>query len=76
MSVTDPSQPSKSIFLSKTFWLSLLSPLVGWLASKYLVGLPPDSVAALTQALAALAVANIGTRLVTNQPVHILPPKA
>jgi hypothetical protein len=76
MSLIDNQADSKSIFLSKTFWLSLLSAPVGYLASKYLIGMPPDAVVALTQALAALAVANIGTRLVTKQPVHILPPKA
>lgn len=52
----------KSLFVSKTFWLNVLGIAVsvsGYVPPKY--GMP------------VMAVANIGVRLLTNQPVSLLP---
>lgn len=52
----------KHILLSKTFWLNLAG-----IAASYGGFLPPK------YSVPVLAVANIGVRLLTNQPVSILP---
>lgn len=55
---------SKNFLKSKTFWLNL-----GGLALTYGNLLPPK------YAVPTLAIANIGVRLLTNQPLTILPQK-
>lgn len=54
----------KSIFKSKTFWFNVLG-----IAASYGNLLPPK------YSVPTLAVANIGLRLITNQPVGIIPQK-
>lgn len=66
--------PSKSLFVSKTFWLALLSPLAGWLTSKYGLDLSAAQQDIVAQALGALAAAVIAVRLKTSPPVHIVKP--
>ena len=53
---------SKNILTSKTFWLNLAG-----IAASYGGFLPPK------YSVPVMAVANIGVRLLTNQPVTILP---
>lgn len=53
---------SKNIIKSRTFWLNILG-----LAAGYGEFLPPK------YAVPILAVANIGVRILTNQPVNLLP---
>ena len=53
----------KNILLSKTFWLNVLG------AAVVVAGVVPTTKAGMI----VLAAANIGVRLVTNQPVNIFP---
>lgn len=63
---------SKSIFLSKTLWVNLGTAVFTWLATKY--GITVDAQTQNEIIVGALAVANIGLRLITKQPVHIVSP--
>lgn len=73
---TNIDQPeSKSIFTSKTFYLGLLSPLIGWAVAKIGFNLPPDVVSAVTEALATASVAFVTNRFFTSQPVHVVTPQ-
>ena len=56
----------KSIFASKTFWLNVLGGAISIAASGVI---PPK------YSMPTMAVANIGMRLITSQPVTVLPPK-
>lgn len=56
---------SKSLFASKTFWFNALSAVV---ELTQILPLPVGTVAAIA------AVANVGLRLISNQPVHIVAP--
>lgn len=56
---------SKAIWKSKTFWFNALTAAV---ELTQVLPLPVGTVAAIA------AVANIGLRLISNQPVHIVPP--
>lgn len=53
----------KSIFASRTFWMNLLG---GAVAVAQLV--PPK------YSIPALAIANMGMRLISNQGVYVIPP--
>jgi DNA-binding transcriptional regulator YdaS (Cro superfamily) len=60
------SIPAKSIFRSKTFWINLavFAPLVAqWVTGHHWVA-PEDSAM-------IVAAANIGLRILTNQPVTV-----
>lgn len=61
----------KSLFASKTFWLNILVLPAAQLLLRYGVTLDPDTVNALS--IVAVAAANIGMRLFTQQPVTVLP---
>lgn len=52
----------KSIFKSKTFWFNVVS-----IAASYGQLLPPK------YAVPVVTIGNIGLRLITNQPVGIIP---
>jgi hypothetical protein len=57
---------SKSLFASKTLWINVL------MVANQLVGavpIPPEYAAVL------IALVNLGLRLVTTQPVHLVSPK-
>ena len=54
----------KSIFTSKTFWFNVLG-----IATAYGNILPPK------YAVPVVTIGNIGLRLITNQPVGIIPQK-
>ena len=57
---------SKSLFTSKTFWINAL------MVANQVVGavpMPPEYAAIV------IAVVNLGLRLVTTQPVHLVSPK-
>lgn len=63
--------PNKSLFQSKTFWLNLVTLLVGvigFLAAHPLIAAHPQWVAGL---VAVQAVANILLRLVTDTPIRL-----
>jgi hypothetical protein len=55
----------KSIFASRTFWLNILGTATAIATSGII---PPK------YSMPAMAVANIGIRLITNQPASIVPP--
>ena len=65
---------SKSIFLSKTFWLNVLAPFFMWLGVHYGISVDADTQAQIV--LGGIAVANILMRLATKGPAHIVPPTA
>lgn len=56
-------EPKKSIFASKTFWFNLAGTVAVMSGA-----LPPNK-----YTLAAATIANVGLRLITSQPVAILP---
>lgn len=58
---------AKSILESKTFWINILTVAVAILNGTYGEIVPPEI------ALPVLAVINILLRIVTRQPVKILP---
>lgn len=58
---------TKSIFKSKVFWVNVLTG-IGTIAG---LGIFPPAV--MVYVPAVQAVVNIGLRLITNQPVHVMP---
>ena len=62
-----PVSQSKSLFLSKTFWVNAAAALT-WLAAQSWVAENPKLAAA---AGVALAVVNIGLRIITDKPVNV-----
>lgn len=66
---------SKSLWLSKTFWTNAVALAVSIATAFGLdLGLDPEQQAELVAVI--LSLANIGLRLVTRQPVTVLPPPA
>lgn len=61
--VPAPAQPSKSIFASKTFWLNVLGVVA--------MVIPGLNIPAAVMA-PVMAGLNVGTRLLTNGPAHIV----
>lgn len=61
---------SKSIFQSKTLWLNILGPIFLWLGAKYGLQLDADTQGAIVTVL--MLIANVGMRLVTTGPVHVV----
>lgn len=61
---------AKPIWLSRTFWVNVLTPLLT--LAIYLLGILP--VDYQPWAIPLLGVVNVLLRLVTTQPVAILPP--
>lgn len=62
---------SKSIFLSKTFWVNIIS-VAATLGGAFGFDLSPDEQAQLaTAAVAILGVVNLFLRKVTTGPVHV-----
>jgi hypothetical protein len=59
--------PPKSLFASKTFWVNALTLAIG--VGGYLTGLVPAPYQPIV--VAALALANIILRTITDQPVTI-----
>lgn len=57
---------SKSLFTSKTFWFQVLTASASLLG---VIPLPPEYVAV------GAAVINVGLRLVSDAPVHVVTPK-
>ena len=62
-SLLEEASVSKSLFKSKIFWVNILT------AANELLGVVP-----IPHAIGALAVVNIALRLITRQPVHMIPP--
>lgn len=62
--------PSKNLFKSKTFWVNVASIAVAVGSGSFGVSLAPNAATIL------LAAGNIALRLLTNEPVHVLPPDA
>lgn len=60
---------SKSIFKSRTFWVNAAG--VGVWALQHFLGV---QVISPSELIGLLAGSNVATRLVTDQPVHIVPP--
>lgn len=60
---------AKSIFLSKTFWVNVLSILVTVFNQDFLTGLGLSP----QYQIIVLGVINLILRLITTQPVEILP---
>lgn len=62
---------SKSLFLSKTFWVNVLGVIIG--IGGYVTGLVPAEYEAI--AVSGLAFLNVVLRTMTKEPVHITEPK-
>ena len=59
----EEARMSKSLFTSKLFWFNVLTASASLLD---VIPLPPEYMAV------AVSVINIGLRLVTNKPVHVV----
>lgn len=57
----------KSMLQSKTFWAAIITPIVGWLVTRYAIGLDPTTVGAIDTVLEMAAM--VGMRAITNAPV-------
>ena len=60
----EEAQVSKSLFTSKLFWFNVLTAAAALLD---VIPLPPEYTAV------AVGVINVALRVVTDQPVHVLP---
>ena len=66
--------PTKSIFVSRTFWLNVIGLAVLILSSADVLAILPP--AAIRYEVAALAILNILNRFLTSMPVSLLGSRA